>query len=650
MENEIKLTRAGILLGSLVPITATLADLYWNDLSLSLGNLILLYQKDYLLWIILTTPIAIGLVFHYFARKVKVHEDELIADRNRNHEELNTLEEFIFDIESGDFSERHYHFNDQRLAGILASLKGKLIRQKDEDEKAKWVAEGHARFGEIFRGTSDLRKLSDEVLKNLVKIMNGNQGSVFILNNQNTEKPFLELTACYAYERKKYEMKSIEPGEGLVGQCYLEKDTIVMTQVPDHYVRITSGLGEATPGFIVIVPIKTNDQIEGVLEIAAFRKFPDHHVRFLEKVCEGFASVIRSAKVSEETKALLDTSQNQMEELRAQEEEMRQNMEELHATQEAMERKTKEADEHSGMLKAIFDSSEDAILTIHENGSIETVNKTTLALFGYPEADLVGQNISSILPEVNQKIGRQSLRAYLHSGESERPVARGRKKEGVEFPVELAVNEAWVGSHHVFTCIIHDISRRVKSESERQAQLAAIKKQEEDLRQNLEQLQTIQKQTNHQLVENERVRELAETRGTVLGLTTILSETDLRGVITYVNEKFCEVSQYKSEELIGKPQNIVRHPDMPADLFRLMWETIKQENVFHGIIKNRAKDGSAYWVDATLVPIKGNDGKIVKYVGARYHLANAKIAESLYNQQADRFHWPRLHEFELQMN
>jgi hypothetical protein len=89
---------------------------------------------------------------------------------------------------------------------------------------------------------------------------------------------------------------------------------------------------------------------------------------------------------------------------------------------------------------------------------------------------------------------------------------------------------------------------------------------------------------------------------------------------------------------------------MPKELFRLMWETIKQGRVFSGIIKNRAKDGSAYWVDATIVPIKNNEGKIIKYIGARYHLKNEKTALELYNKQADQYHWPHMHNLELTLN
>ncbi|MBS1509043.1 MAG: PAS domain S-box protein [Bacteroidetes bacterium] len=506
------------------------------------------------------------------------------------------------------------------------------MRQKEEDEKARWIAEGHARMGEVLRRSADLVTLSDDVIKNLVKITGANQGSVFIANDQNPKDVFLELTACYAYDRKKHERKTIYPGNGQVGQCFLERDTIVLTQVPNHYVKITSGLGEGTPSFIVIIPIKTNDTIEGVMEIASFRIMPDYHVAFLEKVCQGFAAVIRAVKVNEATRALLETSQNQTEELRAQEEEMRQNMEELAATQEAMERKTIEADEHSHMLKAIFDSSADAILTTDEQGIIDTHNKAAMAMFQYSGEELAGTTMTRLLAEVEH--GEFSHQAEATLGQL--VTTEGLKKDGTRFPIEWMVNEAYVGDRRIFTCIIHDITHRAKAESLKQAQLEAFKMQEEELRLNKEELYA-----------SRQIKERFDNRETLLDLTSILSETDLRGVITYANAKFCEVAKYKAGELIGKPQSIVRHPDMPKELFRLMWETIRQGHVFSGIIKNKAKDGTAYWVDATIVPIKDRDGKVMKYIGARYHIKNETTALEQYNRQADHFGWPRLLGHEL---
>src|SRR5690606_22863268 len=132
----------------------------------------------------------------------------------------------------------------------------------------------------------------------------------------------------------------------------------------------------------------------------------------------------------------------------------------------------------------------------------------------------------------------------------------------------------------------------------------------------------------------QRMKNDLEIREQVFGLTTILSESDTFGTITLVNDKLCLVSGYSREELIGKPHNVFRHPDMPRELFARFWDTIKKGNTFQGIIKNKCKDGSHYWVDATIMPVKDSEGKIVKYVGARYHIKDDEFALAMYNEQA----------------
>jgi methyl-accepting chemotaxis protein len=115
---------------------------------------------------------------------------------------------------------------------------------------------------------------------------------------------------------------------------------------------------------------------------------------------------------------------------------------------------------------------------------------------------------------------------------------------------------------------------------------------------------------------------------------TLLSETDLRGTITFVNDTFCEVSKYSREELIGKPHNIIRHPDTPKKLFELWWETIKRGEVFRAVIKNKAKDDAHYWVQVTIMPIKNKNGEVVKYIAARHLLCDEEKARELYDLQA----------------
>ena len=117
----------------------------------------------------------------------------------------------------------------------------------------------------------------------------------------------------------------------------------------------------------------------------------------------------------------------------------------------------------------------------------------------------------------------------------------------------------------------------------------------------------------------------------------IVSETDLKGIITYANRKFCEISGYTKEELIGQPHNIIRHPDMPQKAFETMWNSIKQGNIWSGLVKNLRKDGRYYWVETTITPVQDETGVIVKYAAARKPASETAIkeAEALYAKMRD---------------
>lgn len=116
-----------------------------------------------------------------------------------------------------------------------------------------------------------------------------------------------------------------------------------------------------------------------------------------------------------------------------------------------------------------------------------------------------------------------------------------------------------------------------------------------------------------------------KVRSDIINLTSIVSESDLKGDILDINQKFVEVSQYGRDELIGRPHNTTRHPDMPKETFKELWATIGRGKVFRGIIKNRKKDGSPYYVDATIAPVLGENGKPKKYIGIRYDITTAEI-------------------------
>jgi methyl-accepting chemotaxis protein len=244
------------------------------------------------------------------------------------------------------------------LGNALLNMRGNLSRVAEEDKKRNWTTEGIAKFGEILRGNnSDVQKLCDEIIGSLIKYLKANQGALYIVDDTLVEDEItMSMVSCYAWDKKKFVNQKIHKGEGLAGQAWQEMDTIYITDIPQNYIKITSGLGDANPTSILIMPLKVNDQFFGVVELAAFSKMADYEIEFVRKVAESIASTVSTVKVNERTQRLLAESQQMTEEMRSQEEEMRQNMEELQATQEEMKRQEVE----------IIKSSSDKVKTIQE--------------------------------------------------------------------------------------------------------------------------------------------------------------------------------------------------------------------------------------------------------------------------------------------
>jgi methyl-accepting chemotaxis protein len=298
----------------------------------------------------------------------------------------------------------------------LKNAKEEEETRQDEDNKRNWATQGHAMFAEILRQNNDnIDTLSFNVIKNLVKYLNANQGGIFILNDDDEKNSFLELKACYAYDRQKYLTKKIGIGEGLVGACYLEKKTIHMTKVPEDYIMITSGLGGESPSTILIVPLIVNDEIFGALELAAFKPFESYHVDFVEKIGESIASTISAVKINVKTKFLLEQSQHQAEEMSAQEEEMRQNMEEMHATQEEMARK------ETTLQNVINTTNKFQVFVEYDfNGIIKNANDLLCTLSGYTKDELRGKHHSILFGDPNYKESDEygEFWSALNSGEN----------------------------------------------------------------------------------------------------------------------------------------------------------------------------------------------------------------------------------------
>ena len=250
---------------------------------------------------------------------------------------------FAISIGRREYDKEIVLFNDGDVLGkALMEMRDNLKTAQLEDRNRDWFNTGLAEISEVLRKyQNDVDVFYDEIIKFVVKYLHANQGTIFELDEQEKEG-ILELKACYAYDRKKYINKKINLGEGLIGQTVLEKDYTYLTDVPNDYVNITSGLGGATPNCVLIFPLMYNEKVYGVIEIASFKVLLDYEVNFALKIGESIAASVSNLKVTTITKTLLDEAKKNSEMMKVQEEIMRQTMEELHATQEQTRQQERE--------------------------------------------------------------------------------------------------------------------------------------------------------------------------------------------------------------------------------------------------------------------------------------------------------------------
>lgn len=255
---------------------------------------------------------------------------------------MNKLTEYSVRVAKGDFSlNKHVEIErDGLFSNSLSDMQQSLVEVSDRELEREHVNKGLATFSDVLSSTTNnVNLFAEEVVKNLVKFLNANQGALFILNSSD-EESFLELAYCYAYDKQKYLNKKIRQGEGVIGQAWLEKEKIYMTEVPDMYTDITSGLGESTPRCILVIPLVFNDEVQGIIELASFHVLKDYELSFVDEVMGSVSSSLASVMIHSRTNEYLRQSEELTMMMKYQEESMKLQVDELALIQE--EAKSKE--------------------------------------------------------------------------------------------------------------------------------------------------------------------------------------------------------------------------------------------------------------------------------------------------------------------
>jgi len=245
--------------------------------------------------------------------------------------------------------------------GEVAELKDKInqmitnLRETTQrNEEQDWLKTNLAKISGMMQGQRDLLAVSRLIMSELTPTVSAQHGAFFLAEGNGDggeDNVELRLKASYGYKARKSVSNRFKFGEGLVGQSALERKTILITEAPQDYIKITSGLGEAAPVNIMVLPVIFEEQVLGVIELASFRPFSDVNQSFLEQLVETIGVVLNTIIANMRTEELLEQSQRLTRELQSQSEELQTQQEELQQTNEELQEKAAQLAEQNRQVE-----------------------------------------------------------------------------------------------------------------------------------------------------------------------------------------------------------------------------------------------------------------------------------------------------------
>ena len=261
---------------------------------------------------------------------------------------------------------------------MIANLRETTERNQEQD----WLKTNLAKFSRMMQGQKDLESVSRLIMSELTPLVSAHHGAFFIVDNE-AGGMMLKLIASYAYRARKHVANRFAVGEGLVGQAALEKEPILLQNVPDDYIQITSGLGEAPPRNIIVLPILFEGDVKAVIELASFLPFSQIHQMFLDQLTESIGVVLNMIQANMRTEELLEQSQKLTEELQSQSKELQQQQDELKRSNTELEAQARTLRQSEELLKEQQEElqqvneelEEKASLLAEQNAKVEQKNR-----------------------------------------------------------------------------------------------------------------------------------------------------------------------------------------------------------------------------------------------------------------------------------
>lgn len=357
----------------------------------------------------------------------------------------------------------------RNFKNLYTQLKKTIQITKEENEKLKefsqkdaerrWETEGFAIFNEIYRNHfNNLEEQSFEVMAQLVKYTGSSQGGMFVLNDDNDEDLFMELKACYAYDRQKFKNTRVNIGEDLIGTAWREGDTMLLTDVPQTYVHITSGLGKSNPNCVLIVPIKSDDSMVGIIELVSFKVFKKHEVAFIERLSQRIASGIIAIKSSERNKKLLAILETEAQDAQEREASLRKELQNSKYWVHKFEQKLNNMSDELMIYRTVINRLYSGMLITNEKFIITKVNNYIYQRFNYKRGELIGESVDILIETDYQNIIDLREKRFKISYRSFQEQVNGEviDKRGKNYPVKMLSGKLEIDTKIIYIFLFNE--------------------------------------------------------------------------------------------------------------------------------------------------------------------------------------------------
>ena len=480
----------GLVLGSVFPIVAWLVDILYRNITISVEGLKEMHLTNPLLFVVDLAPIVLAIIAFYFGRFVDEKEKRLKEENTKQEKYLTKISKFFDEISRGNYNANFEGEESDEMIRKLVVMRDKLKVSSAKEFERNWRITGRDIISSVLRKYNNIEDLSYYTLLEIIKYSGLIQGSFYLFDKK---RDLLYNVASYAYDRRKFIKQEIPIGKGLIGEVAYEKEYIYRKEIPENYISISSGiLGDKKPGAILLVPLISDDKLQGVIEFATIEdEISPKVIQFITSLSEVIGQTIFNILINERTANLLKESQEMTAELQENEEELRQNAEEILATQEELEEtnkslaeKVREVENSQSKLNALLENASEVISILDKDGIIKYESPSTINILGYHSEERVGKyafdNLGdnrSLLEELFEKVKKNPFHK-----ESVEFIYRQDGADEIWFEVtavNLLNNESIEG--FIFNTI--DITQRKIAEEEqrRRGQMQALSENSKDI-------------------------------------------------------------------------------------------------------------------------------------------------------------------------